>query len=141
MTDTLNTKDRSNRMALIKGINTTPELTVRRAVHAMGFRYRLHVKALPGTPDLVFGPKRKVIFVHGCFWHRHKKRGCRLARLPKSRLDFWVNKLEGNRLRDIRNKKLLRKAGWTVLEVWECEMQNLETLKSRLRYFLENEIT
>ena len=141
MTDTLNAKDRSQRMSLIRGTNTTPELIVRRLVHSMGFRYRLHVKTLPGTPDLVFGPRRKVIFVHGCFWHRHRKQTCRLARLPKSRLDFWENKLEGNRLRDKRNKRLLRKAGWAILEVWECEMRNVETLKSRLRYFLENEIT
>jgi DNA mismatch endonuclease (patch repair protein) len=141
MTDTLNPKDRSQRMSLIRGADTTPELIVRRAVHSMGFRYRLHVKALPGTPDLVFASRRKVILVHGCFWHRHKKQDCKLARLPKSRLDFWVNKLEGNRLRDVRNKRLLRRTGWSVLEVWECELQNLETLKRRLRYFLENEIT
>jgi DNA mismatch endonuclease (patch repair protein) len=141
MTDTLNARDRSLRMSLIKATNSTPELVVRSAVHSMGFRYRLHVKKLPGTPDLVFGSRQKVILVQGCFWHRHKKQTCRLARLPKSRLDFWENKLEGNRLRDIRNKRLLREAGWEVLEVWECEMQNLEALKRKLRYFLENEIT
>jgi len=140
MTDTLDSKARSQRMSLIRGTNTAPELIVRTTVHSMGYRYRLHVRTLPGTPDLVFRSRRKVIFVHGCFWHRHRKRTCRLARLPKSRLDFWENKLEGNRQRDIRNKKLLRKAGWEILEVWECEIQNLEALKTRLRYFLENEI-
>jgi DNA mismatch endonuclease (patch repair protein) len=98
------------------------------------------VKTLPGKPDLVFPRLRKVIFVHGCFWHRHRKVTCKLARLPKSRLDFWESKLEGNRSRDMANNRSLRKAGWSVLEVWECEMQNLGALERRLRYFLENEI-
>ena len=141
MSDTLSTRERSARMALVRGTDTKPERLVRRIVHSMGFRYRLHVGNLPGRPDLVFPRLQKVIFVHGCFWHRHRKRNCRLARLPKSHLDFWETKLEGNRLRDLRNKRLLRAAGWGVMEVWECEMQNLETLSSRLRYFLENEVT
>jgi DNA mismatch endonuclease (patch repair protein) len=106
----------------------------------MGFRYRLHVKTLPGKPDLVLPKLRKVILVHGCFWHRHKKRSCRLARLPKTRLEFWEPKLEGNRQRDIANKRLLRKAGWSVIEVWECELKNLETLEARLGYFLEDQV-
>ena len=141
MTDTLGPRDRSERMSLIRGVDTGPELTVRRLVHAMGFRYRLHCKELPGKPDLVFPRLRKIILVHGCFWHRHKKRTCKLARLPKSRIEFWEDKLEGNRLRDTRNKRLLRSRGWQVLEVWECELQNLKTLAVRIRYFLENEIT
>lgn len=140
MVDTLTRRERSQRMALVRGTDTGPELTVRRAVHSMGFRYRLHVKTLPGKPDLVFPRLRKVIFVHGCFWHRHRKVTCKLARLPKSRLDFWESKLEGNRSRDMANNRSLRKAGWSVLEVWECEMQNLGALERRLRYFLENEI-
>lgn len=140
MADTLNAKDRSRRMARIKAKNSGPELIVRRLVHSMGFRYRLHAKTLPGTPDLVFASRRKVIFVHGCFWHRHRKQTCRLARLPKSRLDFWETKLEGNRLRDLKNKRRLRQDGWAVLEVWECELQNLEVLQKRLRYFLDNEV-
>lgn len=131
---------RSRQMSLVKSTNTGPELVVRRLVHAMGYRYRLHVKTLPGKPDLVFPGRRKVVLVHGCFWHRHRKPSCRLARLPKSRLDFWEPKLEGNRQRDIANKRLLRRTGWSVLEVWECELKNLETLEARLRYFLEDEV-
>jgi DNA mismatch endonuclease (patch repair protein) len=127
-------------MALIRGTDTGPELVVRRIVHSMGFRYRLHVKTLPGKPDLVFPRLRKVILVHGCFWHRHRKSTCKLARLPKSRLEFWESKLEGNRLRDLTIKRSLRKAGWDILEIWECEMKNFDALKRRLRYFLEYEI-
>lgn len=141
MTDTLTEQERSKRMSLVRGADTKPELLVRRAVHSMGFRYRLQVKELPGKPDLVFPRLRKVIFVHGCFWHRHRKKGCKLARLPKSRLDFWEAKLEGNRVRDLRNKRKLRAVGWNVLEIWECETRNIEALTTRLRYFLENEVT
>jgi DNA mismatch endonuclease (patch repair protein) len=140
MTDTLNLEQRSERMALIRSANTGPELTVRRIVHSMGYRYRLHTKTLPGSPDLMFSRLRKVVFVHGCFWHRHRKRSCRLARLPKSRLEFWETTLEGNRTRDIANKRLLRKLGRAVLEVWECELKNIEALAARLRYFLEDEV-
>ncbi|MBW8748564.1 MAG: DNA mismatch endonuclease Vsr, partial [Acidobacteria bacterium] len=107
MTDTLSPKLRSQRMSLVKASDTKPEMIVRRLVHALGFRYRLHVRGLPGTPDLVFSRLRKVIFIHGCFWHRHRHRFCKLARMPKSRLDFWETKLEGNRLRDLKNKRLL----------------------------------
>ena len=95
--DTLSRQARSERMSLIRSRDTAPELVVRHIVHALGFRYRLHVKTLPGKPDLVFSRLRKVIFVHGCFWHRHKKRACKLARMPKSHLEFWKPKLEGNR--------------------------------------------
>jgi DNA mismatch endonuclease (patch repair protein) len=140
MVDTLTRQGRSERMALIRGTDTGPELVVRRIVHSMGFRYRLHVKTLPGKPDLVFPRLRKVILVHGCFWHRHRKKTCTLARLPKSRVEFWQSKLEGNRLRDQTIKRSLRKAGWSILEVWECEMKNFDALRRRLRYFLEYEI-
>lgn len=140
MTDTLKPAERSARMALIRGANTGPELTVRRILHGMGFRYRLHVKSLPGKPDLVFPKRSKIIFVHGCFWHRHRKKTCPLARLPKSRTEFWEPKLEGNRNRDGRNKRGLRYLGWDVLEVWECELRNPEVLTGRMRYFLEHEV-
>lgn len=140
MTDTLTKKGRSERMSHIRGTDTEPEMIVRRIVHSMGFRYRLHVKTLPGKPDLVFPRLRKVIFVHGCFWHRHRKATCKLARLPKSHLEFWQTKLEGNRQRDQMIKRALRKAGWSILEVWECEIKNFDALKRRLRYFLEYEI-
>jgi DNA mismatch endonuclease (patch repair protein) len=141
MVDTLTTKERSLRMSRIKAANTGPEMTVRRMVHAMGFRYRLHLRSLPGTPDLVFPRLRKVVFVHGCFWHQHQKASCKLARTPKSRLDFWEPKLEANRVRDSKNRRLLKKNDWRVLEIWECELKNLRTVERRLRYFLEDEIS
>jgi DNA mismatch endonuclease (patch repair protein) len=136
VTDTLNEKERSARMALVRGKDTKPELVVRRLVHSMGYRYRLHIASLPGKPDLVFAGKRKVIFVHGCFWHRHPSSSCKLARMPKSRLEFWVPKLEGNRLRDERNKRELKRQGWKVLSIWECQIANLASLSKRIRSFL-----
>lgn len=140
MADTLKPEERSKRMALIRGHDTKPEMVVRKIVHSMGFRYRLHVKDLPGKPDLVFPKLRKVILIHGCFWHRHRKPSCKLARLPKTKLSFWEAKLEGNRLRDQKIKRKLRADGWRVLEVWECELGNPGHLASRLRYFLKDEI-
>src|SRR5689334_1120178 len=115
--DTLSPHERSARMALVRGRDTKPEMVVRRLVHGMGFRYRLHSADLPGKPDLVFTKKCKIIFVHGCFWHRH--RGCSRCRLPKSRLEFWKPKLEANRERDVEVQTVLRQAGWSVLIVWE----------------------
>jgi DNA mismatch endonuclease (patch repair protein) len=135
MVDTLTPAARSKRMSLIRGKNTGPELTVRRLIYAAGYRYRLHGMKLPGRPDLVFPRRRKVIFVHGCFWHRHE--GCRLARLPKSRLEFWGEKLEGNRQRDTRNLEALRTLGWAALVVWECELADEKALIERIRAFLE----
>jgi DNA mismatch endonuclease (patch repair protein) len=125
-------------MGRVRGTNTKPELTVRRLVHALGFRYRLHVGSLPGKPDLVFVGRRKVIFVHGCFWHRHGTR-CPLTRLPKSRPDFWKPKLEQNRRRDKRNAHALRDAGWDILVVWECELRDIESVQARIKIFLEDE--
>jgi DNA mismatch endonuclease (patch repair protein) len=101
----------------------------------MGFRYRLHGKGLPGRPDLVFAGRRKVIFVHGCFWHRHA--ACALARLPKSRRDFWVPKLEANRERDERNRRALARDGWKVLTVWECQLKETGRLQKKIRRFLD----
>lgn len=121
-------------MSLIRSKDTRPELAVRRMVFAAGYRYRLHGIKLPGRPDLVFPGRRKVIFVHGCFWHRHE--GCRLARLPKSRLEFWGEKLEGNKRRDMRNQEALVEIGWSVLVVWECEVADEKALIERIRAFL-----
>lgn len=132
--DTLSPQDRSERMSLIRGKDTKPEMLVRRAVHAMGFRYRLHVSNLPGTPDLVFPRLRKAIFVHGCFWHRHA--GCTLARVPKSKLDFWIPKLNGNRERDIKNNKALLRDGWRVKVIWECQTAHLEKVQRSIERFL-----
>jgi len=112
-------------------------MKLRRLVHGMGFRYRLHVKELPGKPDLVFPSRRAVIFMHGCFWHRHK--GCKLARLPKSKLDFWNPKLEENRKRDLRNQRRLRDLGWRVLVVWECQMVDTDRVSDVVREFLQKQ--
>lgn len=142
MTDTLDPVDRSARMARIRGKDSKPELVVRSLVHNMGFRYRLHRKDLPGTPDLVFGGRRKVIFVHGCFWHRHADPECRLARLPKSRLDFWGPKLERNVERDAENSRRLQLLGWRELVIWECQIgrPKLPELAERVREFLCHEV-
>jgi len=123
-------------MARIRGKDTGPEMTVRRLVHGMGYRYRLHRRDLPGQPDLTFGKLRKTIFVHGCFWHRHPDSNCKLARLPKSRLEFWLPKLERNRERDEANIDRLSAMGWSVLVVWECELKNTPSLTSKIRAFL-----
>ncbi len=122
-------------MGRVRSKDTGPELIVRRLVHAMGFRYRLHGKDLPGRPDLVFRRRGKVIFVHGCFWHRHD--GCVLARLPKSRTDFWLPKLEANKERDERNRRDLKRSGWKVLTVWECQLSRVELLRKKIRRFLD----
>ena len=124
-------------MSLVKSTDTKPEMLVRRLVHGMGYGYRLHRRDLPGTPDLAFIGRRAVIFVHGCFWHRHE--GCSMARLPKSREDFWTAKLEANRLRDERQQAALRQDGWRVLVVWECETKDAAALRERLCRFLEGE--
>lgn len=133
--DTLNPKQRGERMSRIRGKDTKPEMVVRRLVFSMGYRYRLHDRTLPGTPDLVFRGRRKAMFVHGCFWHRHS--GCGLARLPKSRLDFWRPKLEGNARRDGENIAALRELGWETLVVWECETKDAEHLGKTIRKFLD----
>lgn len=140
MADTLTKKQRSARMALIRGKDTAPEITVRRLIHGWGFRYRLHSGKLPGRPDLVFRKRKKVIFVHGCFWHRHSDSSCKLARLPKSRLDFWRPKLEANRNRDRRNELALRDSGWESLVIWECELGDHRALERKIKVFLEHEI-
>ena len=117
---------RSAQMALVRGRDTKPEMRVRKALHAAGLRYRLHVRTLPGAPDLVFPSRRVALFVHGCFWHRHA--GCAGGRMPKSRLDFWETKLNGNVERDRRNQKALEAAGWTVMVIWECETRDHDKL-------------
>lgn len=134
--DTLSPEERSKRMALVRGRDTKPEMLVRRLAHSMGYRYRLHRRDLPGKPDLVFGPRRKLIFVHGCFWHRHPDPACKLARLPKTRREFWLPKLEGNRARDERNNVALTEMGWDVLEIWECETADVDSLANKIREFL-----
>lgn len=122
-------------MRAVRGANTGPELAVRRLVHAMGYRFRLHRRDLPGKPDIVLPRHRKVIFVHGCFWHRHT---CKRGTMPATRRTFWERKLEGNRVRDQRNFRKLRRDGWKVLVVWECWCKRPEYLQRKLERFLES---
>lgn len=136
--DTLTPAERSARMARVKGKGSSAEMTVRRLVHRMGYRYRLHGAKLPGRPDLVFPGRKKAIFVHGCFWHRHPDPDCKLARLPKSRQDFWIPKLEGNRARDLRQLEELKALGWSALILWECELKNEAFLENEIRTFLNS---
>ena len=133
--DSVTPRERSEIMARVRSKDTRPELRVRKLVFALGYRYRLHDRKLPGCPDLVFRPRRKVIFVHGCFWHRHTR--CALARLPKSRLDFWIPKLEGNKLRDQRNKRALARRRWKVLTIWECQLADPSRVSALIRRFLD----
>ncbi|SCY13399.1 very short patch repair endonuclease [Nitrosospira sp. Nsp13] len=133
--DSVTPTRRSEIMGRVSSRDTKPEMMVRRIVHAMGYRYRLHAKDLPGKPDLMFRSRRKVMFVHGCFWHRHNN--CALARLPKSRQDFWLPKLDANRQRDTKNERALREAGWDVLTIWECELRDAAQLEIRIRDFLD----
>ena len=122
-------------MRLIRSKDTRPELTVRSFIYRMGYRYRLHSQHLPGRPDLVFTSRRKVIFVHGCFWHLH--RACPNSRPPKSKLDYWGPKLEGNAARDKLVQKQLRQLGWKSLVVWECDLHDLDRLRRRVSRFLD----
>lgn len=127
--------DRSRIMRAVKSRDTAPEMLVRRIVHGLGYRYRLHRKDLPGKPDLVFPARCKVIFVHGCFWHGHDcKRG---ARTPKTNRDYWQAKIARNRERDVEHWEKLKETGWNVLVIWECEIRDREKLTKQLRNFLE----
>jgi|SRR5665213_107822 len=134
--DRLTPQERSSNMASIPSRNTNPEMIVRKTVHSLGYRYRLHQKSLPGTPDLTFLRKRKVIFVHGCFWHRHK--GCAKASTPTTRADFWQEKFDSNVARDRRVTKALKREGWKILVVWQCELKNSEALARRIDAFLKD---
>jgi len=125
-------------MAAVRSKNTGPEIVVRKLIWSLGYRYRLHNKQLPGTPDLCFGSRKKVIFVNGCFWHFHA--GCSKASIPKTRSHFWREKLLRNRERDKRNVTRLTDSGWSVLEVWECELKDLSTLSEKILSFLEEPV-
>lgn len=124
-------------MARIKSQDTKPEMIVRRLVHGMGYRYRLHGKGLPGRPDLVFPARKKIIFVHGCFWHRHGVASCPKTRTPKTNVAFWEAKFAANRTRDAKVERSLRVAGWSIAVVWECQTADRERLSARLKRFLE----
>lgn len=133
MVDNRSPESRSALMSRIGGKDTAPELVVRRLLYALGYRFRLHRSDLPGTPDIVFPSRRKVIFVNGCFWHAH---GCRIGRPPKSHPEFWLPKLERNRLKDARNRRALRNLGWGVLIVWQCQIKSQDRLAAQMLSFL-----
>jgi DNA mismatch endonuclease, patch repair protein len=134
--DPLSKKERSERMSKIRGKNTAPEVAVRSLLSSMGYMYRLHISRLPGKPDIVFFGRKKLIFVHGCFWHLHS---CKTYRLPKTRIDFWGEKLTKNSSRDRQNISKLRKEKWKILLIWECEIKkmNLGKLRTKLTTFME----
>ena len=135
MTDHVDKARRSAIMRAVRSRDTGPERSVRKLLHALGYRFRLHRKDLPGKPDIVFPGRRKVIFVHGCFWHRHK--GCRWTTTPKSNVAFWTEKFEANVRRDRKNARDLRRAGWGVMVIWQCQAADTEKLARRLRRFLD----
>ena len=132
--DYLTNAQRSAHMARIRATDTAPEMVVRRAAHALGLRFRLHRRDLPGSPDLVFPSRRRALFVHGCYWHRHP--GCRLAYSPKSNIDFWQAKFDRNVARDAQALAALQAAGWKADVIWECETRRPETIPDRLRALL-----
>ena len=130
MVDSLTPDQRSWNMSRIRGKNTKPEMIVRSVLHRLGYRFRLHRRDLPGKPDIVLSRHRLIIFVNGCYWHRHA--GCRLAYTPKTRTDFWQAKFKDNVARDRRNQKALTAAGWRVIVIWECQTRDTEKLAGRL---------
>jgi DNA mismatch endonuclease, patch repair protein len=134
VTDSITPERRSENMRRIRSKGMRPELLVRRLVHSMGYRFRLHVLDLPGKPDLVLVRLKKIIEVRGCFWHQHGE--CVDSHIPKSRIEYWRPKLQRNKRRDKRNTRQLEKLGWKVFIVWECEVGNLERLQRRLAKFL-----
>lgn len=133
MADTFTREQRSRIMSLIRSKDTKPEMVVRRLVHSLGYRYRLHARDLPGTPDLVFPRLRKIINVSGCFWHMHQ---CRRFSLPVSRREYWTARLTRNRQRDRRTRAALRRSGWEVLTIWQCQLRDRTTLVARVTAFL-----
>lgn len=133
--DKISRQQRSKNMAAVRGKNTTPELLVRHVLHAMGYRFRLHKKDLPGKPDIVLPKYRTCIFVHGCFWHQHP--GCKRATKPSTNTDFWSQKLDKNVERDEQNRLALNDLSWNVIVVWECETKDIVLLENKLYHFLK----
>lgn len=129
MTDVVDVATRSRMMAGIQGKNTKPEILIRKALHARGFRFRLHVKDLPGKPDLVLPKYRALIFIHGCFWHGH---ACKYFKVPQTRPEFWLEKIGGNQRRDSQQEETLKAMGWRVLVIWECAVRSMKKEKSSL---------
>jgi DNA mismatch endonuclease, patch repair protein len=134
--DTISVQRRSANMRAIRSKNTGPEMIVRRLIYSLGYRYRLHRKDLPGNPDLVFASRRKILFLHGCFWHGH---GCkRGSRIPKTNIEYWEKKLARNKARDAEHKTALENLGWGVLVIWECQTKDEMALKNLLLSFLDS---
>lgn len=136
MVDTLTPFQRSQRMSRVRDKNTKPEKIVRSLLHRMGFRFRLHCQSLPGKPDVVLARHKKVIFIHGCFWHRHGV--CRELSIPENNPEFWAKKFAGNVERDVKKIAAIRARGWRALVVWECELKNMAKLEKTLRRFLNS---
>lgn len=136
MADRLTPERRSENMRRIRSRNTSPELAVRKIIHGLGYRFRLHRRDLPGSPDVVLPRLRKVVLIHGCFFHQHRR--CIDGRLPKSRQEYWLPKLTRNVQRDRANRSRLTRAGWTSLVVWECETRKPSRLAAKLQRFLED---
>lgn len=124
----------SDQMRKIKSKNTKIELLIRKLVYKMGYRYRLYVAELPGKPDIVFKTRKKVIFIHGCFWHQHEN--CVISKLPKSNQEYWLPKLKRNKERDLENQEKLKKLGWSFLNIWECQIKDITTVEKTIRSFL-----
>ena len=134
--DVLSKEQRSYCMSRIRKTDTTPELIVRKIIHNIGYRFRLYKKDLPGCPDIVLPRHKKIVFVHGCWWHRHN---CKLGRrMPKTRLDYWIPKFRANKERHKRNLVKLKRQGWEVLTVWECQTKDVEKLRKKLETFLSS---
>ncbi len=135
MADHVDPATRSRIMSAVHSKDTMPEVRVRKMLHSMGYRYRLHVAKLPGKPDIVFPSRHKIVFVHGCFWHRH--RSCRYATTPKTRPEYWEEKFSANVTRDRATVRKLKQMGWTIATVWQCQLKNPERLAEQLHEFLE----
>jgi DNA mismatch endonuclease, patch repair protein len=131
--DRLTRQRRSWLMSRVKGRDTTPEIAVRSMIHRLGYRFRLHRPDLPGKPDIVFGPRRKIVFIHGCFWHGHR---CAKGRLPKSNGGFWRKKIETNRRRDGQHARALARLGWKILVIWQCQLKDPLAVRARIVDFL-----
>ena len=135
MTDTLSIAERSRLMSKIRGKNTGPERAVRSLLHRAGYRFRIHVRGLPGTPDVVLPKYRTIVFVHGCFWHRH--RGCKIATMPHSHVKFWAEKFRRNVANDARHRRKLRRLGWRVVVVWSCQLKHPDRILAKIEKALK----
>tara|TARA_Y100000031_G_C8154477_1_gene353948 strand:+ start:541 stop:978 length:438 start_codon:yes stop_codon:yes gene_type:complete len=136
--DKISIKSRSKNMQNIRSRDTKPEITVRKMIFSMGYRYRIHYNKLPGKPDIVFPGKKKAIYVHGCFWHQHENVNCKIVHFPKSRLEYWLPKFQRTKERDISQQIEIKKMGWASLIIWECELDKLDLLKNKIMIFIKD---